>query len=382
MEQKKQEEIVLPPPVEEPIVATTIEKQRSNKNRNVAKQDTEPILSNRYGPHYIKTSFLIDRSNVTNQPSNEELNLFKVYQELAQHYSSMNWQVNEDALAACSMTVAEKKLASSRKVTAAEPVGITCCPPVKPMQSREIGVEIEHMQIRRRKKVLVPVSGGLTSLATLWWCLLQDFDVYLCYAFDSLSRQPNSVENPFEIQCLLRLLQYARRKDGTLLFECAEKGGGVYELTRAEIQQRIRVVQVPLSSYYMQNIDAVPQIMATENSLKAHPQSYLLFYRQMIIVAQSLSCSAIVVGLCGHGKTLLEAANPAWTAVHRHELIFPFNSRKEVLNAFQDAVEQSWNVWKSYLQSDENSKTAGMQRISAGALTGSRTCCGAWTRVN
>ena len=345
---------------EESITATIVEKQRSNKNRNVAKLDQATPISQRYGPHFIKTTFLIDRCHVMGKPSHEELKLLRAYDELAKKYSSVDWQVNEDALDACLMSKEEKKIAICREKNATISTEIVGCDAAKPIQSCEFHIDSEFVQQRRRKRVLVPISCGITSLATLWWCLLQDYDVYLCYAFDALSYSAQNSENSFEIQCLLRLLQYLRRKDGTLLFETTDKGGGIHQLSRSEIHQRIKIIQVPLSSYFLKKQD---DLLPHQYSLKAHPQAYLLLYRQILMVAQSLNCSAIAFGMYDDAKNLLQAACPMFTAIYKHELLFPFTSRNETLESFHDAAEQSWNVWKSFgLEKDNISgiwQTAG-----------------------
>jgi len=103
--------------------------------------------------------------------------------------------------------------------------------------------------------------------------------------------------------------------------------------------------------------------MSNEQSLKARPQSYLLFYRQMITVAQSLSCSSIALGMFGDARLLLDAANSFWKEIHEHDLLFPFESRKNALETFQEACEQSWLVWRSFLSKQEETvgvwQTAG-----------------------
>lgn len=336
-----------------------IEKHRYTKGRLNTRVETDavdPPLCARFGVHFIKTLFLMYRCNENcTHASNEQIELMLQYEKTCAIYNGVTWAVNRLAMEACSMTRAEMQNASMTEMRFDSTI---------PKKADEITVLHDVKSIfagqvvqRRRKKVLVPFSGGLSSMATLWWCLLKDYDIFLCYAFGALDNTKEITQKPGEIECLLRLLQYARKVDGTLLFDksdCPESG--VHALSRAEIAQRIRIVQVPQSTYYFSENDS--SVITTRQpycdnivgsrSVKAHPQSYLLFYRQMITVAQSLDCSGIAMGMHGDAKELLTAAQPFFAKLYQHDLIAPFQTRTEALVAFQEAAEKSWQVWKSY----------------------------------
>lgn len=345
-----------------------IEKHRYTKGRlNTKTEKTgEPSLCLRFGPHYIKTTFLANGHAVRPHVPTDEANLLREYERICTIYRNVDWQVNRAALEACSMSDEDMRRASdlrsgqrandssgrSTAMTASVAEASTAPILCGDASLREI-FDAPVVQ-RKRKRVLVPFSGGLSSMATLWWCLLQDYDVFLCYAFGALDNCATIAEKPAEIECLLRLLQYARTIDGRLLFDKRERPeSGVHELTREEIAQRIRVVQVPQSAYYLPDRLDVSQDEPFCNDqrgarLKAHPQAYLLFYRQMTIVAQSLDCTGIALGMHGDAQQLLNAAHGVFDKLHSHSLLMPFATRVEALVAFQEAAQQSWLVWKSF----------------------------------
>jgi len=361
-----------------------IEKHRYTKGRintRVAQDDdaAPPPLCSRFGPHYIKTTFLLDCSNRRAHATIEERNLWQEYDRLCAFYRGVDWQVNKTAMEACAMTVAECRLAAASKRQQGNATSTTVEPAAAmiPIEENVKGAFDAHVAVRRRKRVLVPFSGGLSSMATLWWCLLQDYDVYLCYAFAALDATPTIAEKPAEIECLLRLLQYARTRDGTLLFDRRDQPeAGVHQLTRAEISERIRIVQVPQSAYNLPNgigIDIRNQEPFASDvqgeRCKAHPQAYLLLYRHLITVAASLQCTGIAMGMHGDARQLLTSASKFFAQVYAHDLQMPFASRTEALVCFQEAATQSWHVWKSYfLRREQQEDIDGVWQTCGPAL--------------
>lgn len=358
-----------------------IEKHRYTKGRLAtnervenAKKKSESPLCLRFGPHFIKTTFLMDRCNPRSYCGQEERALMQTYESLCtRYYRDVDWQVNQTALSACAMTREQKVEASRRRLHSDPSLPGATTTTAPPNDSTSMAAAIDGINIfktaeRGRKRVLISFSGGIGSMAALWWCLQQDYDVVLCYAFGALSRTPQVVENVHEIECLLRLLQYSRKKDGRLLFDCRDTPEtGVHKLSRQEIMQQIRIIEIPQSAYYLsaeQEAHTTQPFAADENvlgvRLKAHPQAYLLMYRSLLNVAQSMQCHAVCLGVHGDARQLLQSAQPFFAnKIFKHQLLVPFESRQETLLAFGEAATRSWQVWKSYFDQAAQGSTAG-----------------------
>jgi hypothetical protein len=355
----------------EPTAVTTVivERNRKSKLNTRVPSDDSATLSARFGPHYIKTTFLMHSSCARAHATVEERELLAQYDAICNLYKDVEWQINRAAMDACSMMSAEVQRACDRKRVAENIENQPTLPPSHVAAVEEpTAIDFDvHVAQRRRKRVLVPFSGGLSSMATLWWCLRKDYDIYLCYAFGALDATATIAEKPAEIECLLRLLEYARTVDGKLLFNNS-CNGGVHGLTRAEINARIRIVQVPQASYNMPAAgDAIgmPPFADDVNGqrCKAHPQAYLLLYRHLLTVAESLQCSGIALGMHGDAKQLLQSAQKFFTKIHTHDLVMPFANRTEALVCLQEAATQSWHVWRSYF---ENGDVRQQQQANGG----------------
>jgi len=364
----------LTPPAEQPatVVDTSdknflIDKHRYTKGRIVPNRQTQqsfeasdPPLCLRYGSHYIRTTFLLDRSALRQRCSREEAALLKMYDELCQqYYDAVDWQINESAFQSCRLSKNDEMIARRRRRSTENRYQLPEDSPTTRSDDKQIRCDA-HVQNRGRKRVLVAFSGGISSMSALWHCLEQDYDVVLCYACGALVRSADAKQNAREIECLLRILQYARKNDGTLLFDClAEPGSGVRTLSRQQILQRIRIVEVPQTSYVLPaQADNIPIWQTAINAeglrMKAHPQSYLLLYRTLLNVAQSMRCDTLCLGLYGDAVRLLRAAETFWSAkVYKHKLLVPFSTRIEAMSSFQHAALRSWQVWKGYFEKKE-----------------------------
>lgn len=92
-----------------------------------------------------------------------------------------------------------------------------------------------------RPRILIACSGGLSSLATLWWALQNDYYVYLCYV--------NGIEGgdtETDVRCLLQLLRFGRDQDGRPFVDDPENPAGeaVYRPFG-----RVKILQMPSQPY-------------------------------------------------------------------------------------------------------------------------------------
>jgi len=369
-----------------------IEKYRYSKGRSVPSERVtaatqETLLNHSHGPLFIKSTFLIDNCDgLRDNPVDRRIG--RVYDDICRKYAAVSWKCNVDALRAAMVPEAMFEKCTQRLSTEETQTKIDNATAdhdnAQQTESAEWASSDAQKDLlsrvakqRKRRRVLVAYSGGITSMALLWWCLQNDYDVYLCYAIGALDKTDNAPQaNAREIQCLLRLLQYARRLDGKLLFDHPDaQQGGVQHLSRAEIMQRIQIVQIPQATYTLpdnlvgsayssveeqlgkpsdaeQHALAEPFLTDVDgDTLKAHPQAYMLFYRHLLTVAQSLQCNSIALGVHGDARRLLLAAQPFFSErVVQHNLFVPFESRTETLVCWKEASERSWSVWKSYFE--------------------------------
>ena len=202
-----------------------------------------------------------------------------------------------------------------------------------------------------RRSMLVPLSGGVASVACAWWAMQQsDVDVYFCYL---VGVDRACIER--EVLCIGELMRYARDNDGKPLFG-SEKCRELDALAR-QPHARIKVLPMPTQPYTLKANRRVQEWRSQRSGdeaqrvadrIKHHPLTYALMYRQLLNAAQAFGCHEIAWGVFGSTRTLIAALQPLFDSkVHVHRNWFPFERRDDALRSLLQAACVSESVWRN-----------------------------------
>lgn len=229
-----------------------------------------------------------------------------------------------------------------------------------------------------RRRVLVPLSGGVASTACLWWALQRpEFDVHIVHLVGV--ERSNKYE---QMLALVQMARYARALDGkplaaqfaqeqrkisqkrTLANVCDDMDATVADdsgaadahqmsLKRLAALQhdRFTILPMPTQPYTLENCDISSDVTLERDSepLKHHPLSYALMYRQVLRSACALQCDDIVWGLFDDARSVVEMLHPLFSSsLRRHQNWFPFADRHESFAAFVAMSERSDQIWSAY----------------------------------
>jgi len=233
-----------------------------------------------------------------------------------------------------------------------------------------------HSALPLRRRVLVPVSGGVASTACLWWALQRpEFDVHVVHLVGV--ERANKHE---QMVALVQMARYMRALDGRPLIarfqQPAEETGtdktdacdvdnslsrpasperGECSLkTLAALQhERFNILPMPTQPYSLH--ESVLADGATQSSignsepLKHHPLTYALMYRQVLRCACALQCDDIVWGMFDDARSIVDALQPLFASkLRQHQNWFPFATRHEAFDGFVALSERSDAVWAAY----------------------------------
>lgn len=194
-----------------------------------------------------------------------------------------------------------------------------------------------------RTRLLVPVSGGIASMASVWWALNHPHvEVYFCHLVgldeDLMDRQ---------MLCLTCLCLYARTFEGLPVGASLSTLPGSSEPVRLSQQNhRMLVLPMPAISFVLdERITSSDGGGASERGNRRHPQTLALMYRQILNAAQAAQCSSIVWSFFDAEKQFIEALHPVFVGVHKHQNIFPFKNRNAAFAEFQKACIVSDRVY-------------------------------------
>ena len=220
-----------------------------------------------------------------------------------------------------------------------------------------ISIESVNKQHLHRRSVLVPLSGGIASLACAWWALQQrNVDVYFCH-LTALDRS-NSV---LDSLCLAEFLRYARDADGKPLFANVDS-----EDVYRSPSSRIKILPMPTQPY---TLDCNDCEHLTEANQKHHPLTYILMYRQLLNAAVVFGCTEIAWGLFDLPRELVQSIEPLMAQkVFAHQNVFPFATRGDALAAFEQASCQSMRIWQNVEPQLAASQLAVVQTCSASIM--------------
>lgn len=209
---------------------------------------------------------------------------------------------------------------------------------------------------KSRRRVLVPMSGGLSSLACLWWALQNDYHVYLCYVNGVRGANARA-----EFRALMELLRYGRDQDGEPFVQYPQNAAGEALLSPYSRVKIVPIAEQPyvppahaaqLSPGYEGPVHENPFVAEASFDeacgLKWHPLTYVLLYRTLLNVAQAFECDTIIFGAYDAPRSMLAAAHQSFSAiVLPHRIVFPFERRIDAVYALQEASERSQQMWQS-----------------------------------
>lgn len=191
-----------------------------------------------------------------------------------------------------------------------------------------------------RTRILVPVSGGIASLASAWWALNHPHvDVFFCHL---VGLDQDSELTDRQLLLLTLLIVHARTVEGLPL------GATFTESHRlAEMESRLLALPMPIEPYVIMDKSNPNKI--GERGNRRHPLTLALMYRQILNAAQSTQCSSIVWGFFDIEKQFIQSLHAIFDNVYRHQNIFPFESRRVALKEFEDACVKSERAYSQSL---------------------------------
>ena len=219
----------------------------------------------------------------------------------------------------------------------------------------------------KKRRILVPITGGISSLACLWYALQQrDACVYLCYVSGMFGANMAG-----EMRALMQLVRYGRDQNGVPFVENPANPAGevVYHP-----HTRFKVLCMPSQPYRYPDSASVGQLTPEfsgpvhenphdsrangscpdeQTSMKHHPLSYIMLYRVLLDAAQAWECDTILFGAYGQLRELLAATSVCFNCISRHNVVFPFEQRTDALYALQEASVRSSQMWTSIRQQQQ-----------------------------
>jgi len=245
-----------------------------------------------------------------------------------------------------------------------------------------------------RRRVLVPLSGGVASTACLWWALQRpEFDVHIVHLVGV--ERSNKYE---QMLALVQMARYARALDGkplaaqfaqeqrkisqkhTLANVCDDMDATIAADSGADAKQvnlkrlaalqhdRFTILPMPTQPYTLENCGALSAktLQSDKEPLKHHPLSYALMYRQVLRSACALQCDDIVWGLFDDARSVVEMLHPLFSSsLRRHQNWFPFADRHESFATFVAMSERSDQIWSAYTAPIFDPTSADAQQSSA-----------------
>lgn len=227
--------------------------------------------------------------------------------------------------------------------------------------------EKKNKRPEKKRRILVPITGGISSLACLWYALQQkDACVYLCYVSGMFGANMAG-----EMRALMQLVQYGRDQNGVPFVENPANPAGevVYHP-----HTRFKVLCMPSQPYRYPDSASVDQLTPDfagpvhenphdsrpngscpdeQTSMKQHPLSYIMLYRVLLDAAQAWECDTILFGAYGQLRELLAATSICFNSITPHNVVFPFEQRTDALYALQEASVRSSQMWTSIRQQQQ-----------------------------